>query len=106
MTTALKTRSVETLRADRLIEVLAVIMLGVATVGSAWCGYQASRWNGKQDDIARHGSDLQVDANRQFGLATQTVSYDSNMMAQYADAVASGNEKLQEFVRTTLIRPE
>ena len=89
----------------RILEVLAVLLLGVATVGSAWCGYQASRWNGKQDDFARHASNLQVDANRQFGLATQSLTYDSNMLAQYAAAVTSGDEKLQQFLRTSLIRP-
>ena len=93
-------------RNHRLLEVMAVVLLGVATIGSAWCGYQASRWNGKQDELARRASDLQVDANRQFGLATQIVSYDSNMIAGYAESIASGNEKLQEFYRTTLLRPE
>ena len=44
-------------------------------------------------------SDLQVEAARQFGLATQTVSYDSNMVAQYAQAVRPTTPRLQEFIR-------
>ena len=28
-------------RNHRIIEVMAVLLLGVATIGSAWCGYQA-----------------------------------------------------------------
>ena len=28
-------------RVDRMIEVVAVALLGMTTVGSAWCGYQA-----------------------------------------------------------------
>ena len=92
-------------RNHRIIEVLAVLLLGVATIGTAWCGYQASRWNGKQEDDARHASDLQVEANRQFGLATQAIAYDTSSVADYAAAVASGNDKLAEFYRTTLVRP-
>ena len=92
-------------RNHRIIEVLAVLLLGVATIGTAWCGYQASRWNGKQDDEARRASDLQVQANREFGLATQVISYDTSSVSDYAAAVASGNDKLAEFYRTTIVRP-
>jgi hypothetical protein len=90
---------------NRLLEVLAVVLLGVATIGSAWCGYQATRWNGKENDLARDSGAVQIEAARQFGLATQTVSYDSNMISQYANAVASGNQNLKRFYRETLIRP-
>jgi hypothetical protein len=91
---------------NRLLEVLAVVLLGVATIGTAWCGYQATRWNGNENDLARQSSSLQVEAARQFGLATQTVSYDSNMIGQYANAVANDNSDLRRFYRETLIRRE
>jgi hypothetical protein len=93
-------------RNHRILEVLAVILLGVATIGSAWCGYQATRWNGDENELARRASDLQVEAAREFGLATQVVSYDSNMIAQYARAVSEGDERLQQFFKGSLIRPE
>ncbi len=92
--------------ASRVLEVLAVALLGVATIGSAWCGYQATRWNGEEGDLARESATVQVEAARQFGLATQIVSYDSNMIGQYAIATASDNEDLRRFYRETLIRPE
>jgi hypothetical protein len=92
-------------RNHRIIEVMAVLLLGVATIGSAWCGYQATRWNGEEGDLSRQASDLQVEAARQFGLATQTVSYDSSIVAQYAQAVSAGNEGLQAFIRNALVRP-
>ena len=92
-------------RNHRILEVLAVVLLGVATIGSAWCGYQATRWNGDENELARQASNLQVEAARQFGLATQVVSYDSNMIAQYARAVSEGNERLQQFFKASLIRP-
>jgi hypothetical protein len=88
------------------MEILAVVLLGVATIGSAWCGYQASRWNSDESERAREASDLQLEAARQFGLATQTISYDSNMAAQYARAVVEDDERLQQFYRETLIRPD
>jgi hypothetical protein len=91
---------------SRLLEVLAVVLLGVATIGSAWCGYQATRWNGEEGDLARQSAALQVEAARQFGLATQIVSYDSNMIGQYANAAVDGNDALMRFYRETLIRSD
>ena len=92
--------------ADRPLEIIAVLLLGVATIGSAWCGYQATRWNSEQADAARLSSDDRVEASRLFGLAVQAVSYDSNMAAEYAQAVSTGNERLQQFYRESLIRPQ
>jgi hypothetical protein len=83
-----------------------VALLGVATIGSAWCGYQATRWNDEETDLARQAADLQVESARQFGLATQIVSYDSTIVAQYAEAVAADDDDLVRFIRETLIRPD
>ena len=68
-----------------------MFLLGIATIGTAWSGYQASRWNQDQGDLSRQGSDLRVEANRQFGLATQRSSIDANLLAQYAKAVVDGD---------------
>ena len=91
---------------NRLMEILAVVLLGVATVGTAWCGYQAARWNGEQGDLARDSSDLRVEAARLFGLATQAVAFDANLVAQYAQAVVDGDTDLQTFYRETLFRED
>jgi len=46
-----------TQRSHKLLEIIAVLILGITTVGTAWCGYQASQWNGAQSDLARESSD-------------------------------------------------
>src|SRR5215213_2035899 len=38
----------ETSRFDRWIEFLSAVVLSLATVFTAWCGYQATRWSGEQ----------------------------------------------------------
>jgi hypothetical protein len=91
---------------DRVLEIIAVLLLGVTTIGTAWCGYQASQWNGAQTDLARMSSDERVEASRLFGLATQKVAYDAGVIASYAQAVQSGNTALAQFYRTTLVRPQ
>jgi len=95
-----------TQRSHKLLEIIAVLILGITTVGTAWCGYQASQWNGAQSDLARESSDELVEASRLFGLATQKVSYDSTIIANYAIAVQEGDDQLTEFYRKTLVRPD
>jgi hypothetical protein len=95
-----------TSRGDRLLEIIAVLLLAVTTLGTAWCGYQSAQWNGVQTELARASSDERVEANRQFGLATQKVAYDAGLVAQYAQAVQAGNTALADFYKKTLVRPE
>ena len=56
---------------DRLIEMITVLVLGLATVGTAWCGYQAAQWNGVQSTATSTSTDQRVEASRLFGVATQ-----------------------------------
>jgi hypothetical protein len=91
---------------ERAIEVLTVVLLGVATVASAWCAYQASRWNGIETDEARATTEARVEQARLFATGTQVGSYDSNVLLAYAQAVAADQLPLAEFIRTTLMRPE
>ncbi len=91
---------------DRLLEIIAVLLLAITTLGTAWCGYQASQWSGVQTDDNRVEAEHRLEANRQFGLAIQTISYDTNFIAMYAQAVQAGNTGLAQFYRNSLARPE
>jgi hypothetical protein len=93
-------------RKERLLEIVVVLLLGITTVGTAWCGYQASRWNGQQGDLAQQSSDQRVEGSRLFGLASQRVAYDSTILVQYAQAAQAHNQPLLEFYRTSLVRPD
>ena len=96
--------SAEPPRASRLIEIVTVVLLAVATVGSAWSAYQVARWNGTETDEARTSGSLRIDASREYSLATQIVAYDAAAVGQFGQAVGAGNEDLQEFLRATIIR--
>ena len=91
---------------NRVLEVLAVVLLGIATVGTAWCGFQAAQWNGEQGELLQESSDLRVEASRLFALASQAVAFDATMVSQYAQAVVDGDEDLQRFYRETLFRAD
>jgi hypothetical protein len=88
------------------MELITVVLLAVATFGAAWCAYQATRWNSEEAKATRDATNARIDASRQFGLATQRVSYDASTIAQYAQAYADGDQKLLDFIRTNLVRPD
>lgn len=90
---------------DRLLEMIVVLLLGITTVGTAWCGFQAARWNGESSDLTDVASEQRVEASRLFGLATQRVTYDSMVVAKYAEASQQRNSELQQFYRRSVVRP-
>jgi hypothetical protein len=92
-------------QAGRLIEIVTVLLLGVATVGSAWSAYQVSRWNGVETDEARASAAFRIEGSREFALATQIVAYDSATVGQIAAATVAGNQEHLDFLRETLVRP-
>jgi hypothetical protein len=91
---------------DRILELFAAALLGLATVATAWCAYQAARWNDEETDLSRESAQFRLEASRQFGLGTQRVAYDATIAALYAQAIVSGQENLQEFYREALVRPD
>lgn len=92
--------------ADRLLEVVAVILLGIATVGTAWCALQASLWGGEAARVTAMADAERVEANRLFGLATQALSYDASVVSDYAQAVAEDDVRLQQFYRQVMVRKD
>ena len=91
---------------DRVLEVIAVVLLAVSTLGTAWCGYQASQWSGVQTEYNQQETNHRLEANRQFARAIQTFSYDSSVIAFYAQAVQAHNTRLADFYRTVMARKD
>ena len=48
-----KSAEANSIPVHRILEVLTVLLLGAATVGSAWCAYEVSQWNRVETDFAR-----------------------------------------------------
>lgn len=96
----------EPAESHRLIEIITVLILGIATLGTAWCSYEAYQWNSAQSDLAQQTTSAELNANRLFGLATQKVTYDTSLLADYATAYRANDTKLMDFYRQSLMRPQ
>lgn len=93
-------------RTDRLLEMLAVFLLGTATVATAWCGFQAAVWSGNSDDYRLEATQTRIEASRLYSEATTAAAYDASIVARYADAYRSKDKGLMAFYRASLIRPD
>ena len=95
-----------TSKGNRIIEILAVVLLGIATIGTGVVRLPGqSGGTVARAELTRDAAIVQTEAARLFGLATQTVSYDSNILAQYAQAASAGDQRLMAFYRQSLVRP-
>ena len=84
-------------RLDVLLEIVAVVLLGVATLTTSWSGYQASRWGGVQSTFYSQASAARVESTRATTAAGQLRNLDVSLFASWADAYASGDELLTNF---------
>jgi hypothetical protein len=83
-----------TRREERVLELVATVILALATLGTAWSGYQATRWSGVQaaDYVTASGS--RVEATKASTTAGQDRLFDSQVFSQWLDAYHAGDQEL------------
>jgi hypothetical protein len=82
----------------RWVEILSAVVLSLATIGTAWSGYQASRWGGMQSQHAQSASKAIIRAAHFTDLAEQRLSLQVSLFGQWAGAVSTGNTALADFL--------
>jgi hypothetical protein len=83
-------------RTDR-VELLATILLALATVATAWSGYQASRWNGEQAKAFSRANATRIKATQSGDLANAQTQVDVATFTQWVDAYAQKQSFLADF---------
>jgi hypothetical protein len=82
------------------VELIATVLLSVATVATAWSAYQANRWNGEQAKAAARGNAARIESTRASSLANRQVQIDVALFTQFIDAFAREETELADFYRT------
>ena len=80
------------------MEILSAIILSLATILTAWCGYQATRWSGEQALYYSEASALRIKSAQSNGQATQTSAMHVGLFVQYAAAISQDNKNLADFL--------
>jgi hypothetical protein len=84
-------------KVDERLEVVATVLLSLATVATAWSGYQASRWNGEQAKAFSRASTLRDASNKADALANAQTQIDVATFTQWVDAYALERTELADF---------
>jgi hypothetical protein len=84
-------------RIDKRLDVVATVLLALATVATAWSGYQASRWNGEQAKAGGRTNAIRIDAARAQGLAQAQTQVDVGTFMQWVDAYGHRETVLADF---------
>ena len=81
---------------DRM-EIVAAALLALATVATAWSGYQASRWNGEQAKAFSRGNAARIESTRASALADAQTQIDVATFTSWVDAYAQKQTLLADF---------
>jgi hypothetical protein len=82
------------------VELVATVLLALAAVGTAWSGYQATRWNGEQTKASSRTNAIRIDAARAQGLSQAQKEVDVATFIQWIDAYAKDETELTAFFET------
>jgi hypothetical protein len=76
---------------DRVLEVLAILLLALAAVGTAWSGYQAARWSGEEAHDFAESDAAHARSTRALTRAGQDRLQDLSDFERWLDLVARGD---------------
>jgi hypothetical protein len=90
---------------ERILEIVAALLLSLATLGIAWSGYQAAKWSGIQARRYTQASTARSLANQAATLAAQDRTQDLLNFNRWLEVTTDGNTQLADlYVRR--FRPE
>jgi hypothetical protein len=90
---------------ERRLELVAAVLLTLATVATAWAAYQARQWTGEQSQSYSVGTAARIAENRAAALANRQVQIDVATFIQWIDARQRNRPGLESFYRARF-RPE
>lgn len=78
-------------------EVIATIVLAIATLATAWSGYQSARWGGLQSTSYSQAGALRTESTRASTQGGQLIQVDIGMFANWINAFAAEDQRLADF---------
>lgn len=79
------------------VELVATVLLALATVATAWSGYQSTRWNGEQVKAGSRANALRIASTKAAGLANTQTEIDVATFTQWVNAYAQQQQQLTDF---------
>ena len=82
---------------ERTSYTFALLLMALGTLGSSWCGYQSSLWDGRQTFALMDASALGRQANEKDIFANQQRGLDAALFVEFARNLTEGKTQLNEF---------
>lgn len=79
------------------VELVATVLLAIATVATAWSGYQSTRWNGEGAKAAGRATGLRIESAKAASLANSQTEVDVATFTQWVNAYARKEKVLADF---------
>jgi hypothetical protein len=80
---------------EMFMEIIEVLVLAVVAVATAWTGFQATKWDGRQAYLYGKASSYRFEADAASTYGGQELSADAGIFTAWLQAHAAGNTNLQ-----------
>jgi hypothetical protein len=81
-------------RSDTIVEIVEAILLAVVAIATAWGGYQAARWDGRQAELYGRASTTRSQADQSLTLGGQQRLLDITTFNTWIEATSEGRDDL------------
>ena len=79
------------------LELLATVVLAIATVLTAWSAFQSGKWSGVQATSFSEAGAARTESTRASTTGGQLATIDVTLFAQWAQALSTDNSELADF---------
>jgi hypothetical protein len=79
-------------------ELVAVILLSITTILTAWSGFQSSKWSGAMSIAFSQASSARIEASRLDGEANRVGTIQVTLYSQWLQAGFNGNASLADYL--------
>lgn len=86
-------------------ELVAVILLSVTAILTAWSGFQASKWGGAMSIAFSEASSARIQAARLEGEANRRLTIQVSLFTQWLQAYQAQDEELTDFLEARFPEP-
>lgn len=86
-------------------ELIAVVLLSVTAIATAWSGFQASKWGGEMSIAFSKASTARIEASRADGNANRQLTIQVQLYTQWIEAYAAEDLRLADYLSARFPEP-
>ncbi|GGU34306.1 hypothetical protein GCM10007979_36800 [Nocardioides albus] len=86
-------------------ELIAILLLSVTAILTAWTGFQASKWSGAMSISFSQASTNRIEAARMEATASRKLSVQVSLFTQWLEAYQADDAELAEFLQARFPEP-